>query len=54
MPVKECTRSGRPGYKYGDTGHCYTYTRNNKASEAEALRKAHAQEAAIKHSGYRE
>lgn len=24
MPVKKCTSDGKSGYKYGDSGHCYT------------------------------
>lgn len=24
MPVKPCTRDGKSGYKYGDSGKCYT------------------------------
>lgn len=54
MPVQTCQKNGKPGYRYGQSGACYTYTKGNKASEAEALRKAHKQEAAIKASGYRE
>jgi len=54
MPVQECTLNGKPGYRYGKSGKCYTYTRGDKSSEADALSKAHAQESAIKHSGYKE
>lgn len=24
MPVKRCTKDGKAGYKYGDSGTCYT------------------------------
>ena len=24
MPVKRCTSRGKPGYKWGDKGKCYT------------------------------
>lgn len=24
MPVKTCSKDGKSGYKYGDSGHCYT------------------------------
>lgn len=24
MPVKSCTSNGKKGYKYGDSGKCYT------------------------------
>lgn len=24
MPLKRCSVDGKPGWKYGDSGHCYT------------------------------
>ena len=24
MPIKTCSADGKSGYKYGDSGHCYT------------------------------
>ena len=54
MPIKHCQENGKPGYKYGDRGKCYTYTPGNKRSESNALGKANKQRAAIKHSGYKE
>jgi len=54
MPVQQCLKDGKPGYRYGQSGRCYTYTKGNKASEAAALVKAHKQERAIKASGYKE
>lgn len=24
MPIKKCSVDGKSGYKYGDSGHCYT------------------------------
>ena len=24
MPIKECTENKKPGWKYGDSGKCYT------------------------------
>ena len=47
MPVERCTRNGKPGYRYGKSGRCYTYTAGNEASRKEAKRKAHLQGAAI-------
>jgi len=26
MPIRSCQKDGKPGYKYGDEGACYTYT----------------------------
>lgn len=34
MPVKRCQKSGRPGYKFGDAGKCFTGP-NAKAMAAE-------------------
>jgi len=36
MPVKVCSSGGKPGFKYGDSGKCYTYTVGNAASRAKA------------------
>jgi len=54
MPIQGCTKDGKPGFKYGDRGTCYTYTPGNEASRQRALAKAQAQERAIKASGYKE
>lgn len=41
MPIKSCTGDGKkPGFKYGDSGKCYTYTPNNEASRKKAKKKA--------------
>jgi len=47
MPVKECSSGGKLGYKYGDEGYCYTYTRGNESSRKSAKQKAHLQGSAI-------
>ncbi len=36
MPVMPCQEEGKPGWKFGESGKCYTYTANNKQSEATA------------------
>jgi hypothetical protein len=48
MPVQSCTKDGKPGYKYGEGGACYTYTPGNKASRDAAYSKAVKQGQAIK------
>lgn len=48
MPVKPCSDGGKPGYKYGDSGHCYTYTKGDEESRKRAKQKAHIQGGAIK------
>lgn len=46
MPVKQCQEDGRPGYKWGDEGKCYTYTEGNESSKKRAKAKAAKQGAA--------
>lgn len=47
MPVKECQEDGKPGYKWGDEGKCYTYTPGDKASRERAKEKAKKQGRAV-------
>jgi len=54
MPVKRCRSNDKPGFKWGDSGKCYTYTRGNSKSKARARAKAEAQGAAIKANQARE
>lgn len=51
MPVKRCQKNGKPGYKYGDQGVCYTYTQGNELSRNKAKNKAEKQGSAIRLSG---
>lgn len=50
MPVRRCYQGGKPGYQYGDSGKCYTYTPGDEAGRKRAEKKAHLQAAAIKGS----
>lgn len=54
MPIEHCRRDGKPGYRWGKTGKCYIYTPGDKASRKRALKRAQAQEQAIKAAGYKE
>lgn len=47
MPLKRCYKNGRPGYKWGDEGKCYTYKPGDKASRERAKEKARKQGKAI-------
>jgi len=47
MPVNSCSLNGKPGYKWGDSGKCYTYSPDNENSMKEAKKKALAQGIAI-------
>lgn len=49
-PMMRCTSSGKPGFKWGEKGKCYTYTPSNKASINKAKRKARMQGKAIEMS----
>lgn len=51
MPVQSCTLNGKPGYQYGDSGRCYTYTRGDDTGKKRAKRKAHLQGAAVEANG---
>ena len=50
MPLNTCRQDNKPGFKWGDSGHCYTYTEGNESSRAEAKRKAMIQARAIEAS----
>lgn len=50
MPVQSCSKNGKPGKKYGESGKCYTYTKGDKASRDLAYSKAVKQGQAIKAS----
>lgn len=50
MPLMTCKVDDKPGYKYGDSGHCYTYTSDDEAGRKEAKRKAILQGTAIAQS----
>lgn len=45
MPIKKCTKGGKKGHKFGDSGTCYT----GKDSEEKAKRQMRA----IFKSGYK-
>ena len=52
MPIQNCSLNGKPGYQYGDSGKCYTYTPGNDDSKGKARAKAEKQAAAIRSQGY--
>lgn len=47
MPIQACKAKGKPGYKYGDEGKCYTYASGNKTSRKRAKQLAINQGLAI-------
>lgn len=40
MPVQKCQKDGKPGYKCGKQGKCYTYTKGDKKSRDRAKKQA--------------
>lgn len=54
MPIQGCIKDGRPGYKWGKNGKCYTYTPGDKTSRERAKRRARAQGAAARARGFHE
>jgi hypothetical protein len=48
MPIQTCQVNGRPGYKAGPSGTCYTYTEGNTQSQVAARNRAERQLKAIK------
>jgi len=54
MPVQRCTENGKPGWKWGKSGKCYTYEAGNDKASDKAKQKAHIQGAAIEKAGYKE
>lgn len=54
MPVERTTFRGKPGYRWGKSGKVYTYTAGNPSSRERAKKKASAQGAAARASGYKE
>jgi hypothetical protein len=43
MPVKKCQSSGKAGYKYGDSGKCYTGAGAKKKAIKQGLAVARSQ-----------
>lgn len=53
MPVGKCESDGSPGYRWGESGTCYTYTSGDEDSKKRAKEKAEAQGRAAYASGYK-
>lgn len=53
MPVMDCESEGKPGFKFGEEGHCYTFTPGDEASRERARERAEEQGRAIEASRHR-
>ena len=54
MPVQACEFSGKPGWRWGGSGKCYTYEKGNKVASDNAKARAEKQGAAAHASGFKE
>jgi hypothetical protein len=55
MPIQDCQEDGKPGYRWGEQGSCYTYTAGDAASRERAKERAKRQGRAIEaYRGYEE
>lgn len=54
MPVQACSSDGKPGYQFGESGKCYTYTPGDSSSRSKARASAQAQERAAYAGGWKE
>ena len=52
MPVRRCQLNGRPGWKWGSSGFCYTHRKGDAAGSKRAHAKAERQGRAAKAVGY--
>lgn len=50
MPIQSCQLNNKPGFKWGESGKCYTYTAGDESSKRRAKAKAEKQMRAIKKS----
>lgn len=54
MPIISCELDGKPGYKWGDSGKCYTFTPGDVEDMKSARSSASAQGSAAQAAGYTE
>ncbi len=54
MPIMRCSKNGKPGWKWGKNGKCYTYSKGSKKGSRSARQKAHLQKAAALKAGFKE
>lgn len=52
MPVVQCSVDGKPGYRWGESGKCYTYDEGDADAMMVARQRAYAQGQAAYSSGY--
>jgi len=50
VPVQECEENKKPGYRWGSSGRCYTYSADDEEARKRAKQKAAIQGYAIEMS----
>jgi hypothetical protein len=50
MPVEDCSEGGKPGYRWGSAGACYTFSPGDDAARRKAKQRAYIQGAAVQAS----
>ena len=50
MPIEQCRKDNKPGYRWGSSGACYTYTAGDTQGRLRARRLALRQARAIRAS----
>lgn len=51
MPVQTCQANNKPGFKFGPSGKCFTYSSNSETGRERARARAEAQGRAIEAEG---
>lgn len=51
MPVESCQQAGRPGFRWGKEGTCYTYLPGDESARERARARAERQGRAIEAAG---
>jgi hypothetical protein len=49
VPLQRCEDGGRPGWRWGQAGKCYTYAPGSAAAQRLAKQRAMAQAVAMSH-----
>lgn len=50
MPVQQCQSDGKPGYRWGEAGRCFTYQPGDEGAQQRAKKKAQQQGVAISYA----
>lgn len=51
MPIKPCNENKKPGWQYGDSGKCYTYSPDKSGAASTTAKKKAIKQAVAIHGG---